>query len=177
MAGTVNNIKRIRTKFRKGAVLWAAILAVLAGITAVLAANGLFFASVLARLAALVTAGTFVLALIVCLLIARARTNRILKQVDDRASFDSDPLSEAGHSRFLFFGNDWFVWNKGSRFIILPRTEIVGAEPFPGQQDGNDLGLLALEKKNGETLQLAYDIVEGEDPAALISDWCAETEI
>ena len=91
-------------------------------------------------------------------------------------SFDSDRLSEAGHSQYLFYGRDWFVWNKGNQFIILPRTEIVGAEMYPGQREGNDLGLLVLEKKNGETLHLAYDIVEGEDPAAQISDWCAEGE-
>lgn len=176
MAGTVNNSKRIRAKFRRSAFLWAALLGVLAGIVTALLARGLFFGRVLVRAVLLITIAAFALSLIFCLLIARSRASRILKQVTDRASFDSDRLSEAGHSQYLFYGRDWFVWNKGNQFIILPRTEIVGAEMYPGQREGNDLGLLVLEKKNGETLHLAYDIVEGEDPAAQISDWCAEGE-
>ena len=177
MAGTVKNSSRIRSKFRINAVLWAAILAVLAGSVTALLLQGIYINSLVIRFVAIVTIAAFIISLIICLLIARAKASRILKQVTDRASFDSDPLSEAGHSQYLFYGKDWFVWNKAKRFIILPRREIIGAELYPGQRSGNNLGLMVLEKKNGETLQLAYNIAEGEDPAALISDWCAETEI
>ncbi len=172
------NSSRIRSKFRTGGLLWAVLIGAFAAGAAMLGLSTLHLPSNISITGGLLAGGA-VLAVcaVISLFVSGNRAKGVLRQVDDRASFDEDYITEAGSSNCIFLGENWFVWNKGRTFSILKREDIASARIHPQSAPGNDLGLLLVEKKDGTTLQLAYHVEDGVDLPAIINEWCREPDV
>ena len=173
MAGKITrNSKRIGRKFRTEAVLWALIFAVCGFVLGYgLSSSARLFGIYALVLGAIVCAVLFVISLIIGLIIAGSRTRKVMKQAKDRELFDTDPLHEAGSSDYIFLGEHHLVWNKGRHFRIIAKEDILSAEVHPDMREGNDLGLLVIEKTDGTTEQLAYNLKDDIDLPEIINEW------
>ena len=173
MAGKVKrNSKRIGAKFRTEALLWALIFGVIGFVLGYLGVGMILPGRQYALVGGLLCCAVlFVIALIIGLVFAGIRTGRIMKQVQNKVLFDTDTIHEAGNSGYIFLGDHFLVWNKGRKYRIIAKEEIVSAENHPEMQTGNALGLLVVEKTDGTAVQLAYELKEGIDLPAIVNEW------